>query len=178
MTQDEIIRMAREAGWQYADGDDGYKPLWRFAALVAAHEREQLLANDESLTLAYMVGSSEGRLAEQAEQRSDSERMEPVKCVKCNAEVPLYKNGMCEVCDFGSNQAEQEPVVKIHKYNEFQTLGSLNLPIGTKLYAASVRTKDLTDDEIEKAVENIIFDENFDIKIARAVIAADREKNK
>ena len=62
--QAEIIRMAREAGWQYADGDDGYKPLWRFAALVAAHEREQLLANDESLTLAYMVGIREGRLAE------------------------------------------------------------------------------------------------------------------
>ena len=42
LSKDEIIRMAREAGWQYADGDDGYKPLWRFAALVAAHEREKL----------------------------------------------------------------------------------------------------------------------------------------
>ena len=35
-----LIEMAREAGWQYADGDDGYKPLWRFANLVAAAERE------------------------------------------------------------------------------------------------------------------------------------------
>jgi methionine synthase II (cobalamin-independent) len=41
MTQDDIIRMAREAGWQYADGDDGYNPLWKFAALVAAAEREE-----------------------------------------------------------------------------------------------------------------------------------------
>ncbi len=41
MTRDDIIRMAREAGWQYADGDDGYNPLWRFADLVAAAEREE-----------------------------------------------------------------------------------------------------------------------------------------
>ena len=40
MNREDIIRMAREAGWQYADGDDGYNPLWRFAALVAAAERE------------------------------------------------------------------------------------------------------------------------------------------
>ena len=41
MNRDDIIRMAKEAGWQYADGDDGYNPLWRFAALVAAAEREE-----------------------------------------------------------------------------------------------------------------------------------------
>ena len=35
-----LIEMAHEAGWQYADGDDGYKPLWRFAELVRADERE------------------------------------------------------------------------------------------------------------------------------------------
>ena len=35
-----IIEMAREAGWEYADGDDGYEPLWRFAELVRADERE------------------------------------------------------------------------------------------------------------------------------------------
>jgi hypothetical protein len=35
-----IIEMAREAGWEYAHGDSGYEPLWRFAALVAAAERE------------------------------------------------------------------------------------------------------------------------------------------
>ena len=74
-----------------------------------------------------------------------------------------------------SEQAEQEPVVKIHKYNEFQTLGSLNLPIGTKLYAAPVRTKDLTDDEIAA----IDWKEGETLNdFARAVIAADREKNR
>ena len=73
-----------------------------------------------------------------------------------------------------AEQAEQEPVVKIHKYNEFQTLGSLNLPIGTKLYAAPVRTKDLTDDEIAEIFSKYASD----LYKARAVIAADREKNK
>jgi hypothetical protein len=37
-----LIEMAREAGWQYAGGDDGYKPLWRFAELVRADEREAI----------------------------------------------------------------------------------------------------------------------------------------
>ena len=36
MTQDEIIRMARDAGFT----DVWLKPLERFAALIAAHERE------------------------------------------------------------------------------------------------------------------------------------------
>jgi hypothetical protein len=40
MKREDIIRMAREAGWEYAHGDSGYEPLWRFAALVAAAERE------------------------------------------------------------------------------------------------------------------------------------------
>ena len=47
MTQDEIIRMAREAGGYLAElpnGDawlfDDNQQLERFAALVAAHERE------------------------------------------------------------------------------------------------------------------------------------------
>lgn len=43
MTRDDMIRMAREAGWQYADGDGGYEGLWAFADLVAAHEREAIL---------------------------------------------------------------------------------------------------------------------------------------
>ena len=40
MTKDDMIRMAREAGWQYADDMSGYEPLWNFATLVAAAERE------------------------------------------------------------------------------------------------------------------------------------------
>jgi hypothetical protein len=40
MTQDEMIELAKQAGWQYAHGDSGYEPLWAFANLVAAKERE------------------------------------------------------------------------------------------------------------------------------------------
>ena len=42
-------------------------------------------------------------------------------------------------------------------------------------YAAPVRTKDLTDDEIREIEMSV---EPFAIDLARAVIAADREKNK
>jgi hypothetical protein len=34
------IELAKEAGWEYADDDRGFEPLWHFAALVAAAERE------------------------------------------------------------------------------------------------------------------------------------------
>lgn len=54
MTQDEIIRMAREAGFEVDEGlfpfeaaEDKYigteRTLERFAALVAAHEREAIM---------------------------------------------------------------------------------------------------------------------------------------
>ena len=39
MNRDDIIRMAKEAGWA-TYGDNLYPPLERFAALVAAAERE------------------------------------------------------------------------------------------------------------------------------------------
>ncbi len=40
MTDEDMIRLAHEAGWKYADGDDGYAPLWEFGKLVEAAERE------------------------------------------------------------------------------------------------------------------------------------------
>ena len=36
----ELIDMAKQAGWEYAHDNSGYEPLWKFAALVAAAERE------------------------------------------------------------------------------------------------------------------------------------------
>jgi len=44
MHKDDMIRLAREAGWEYANGDDGYSPLWKFGELVAAAEREACAA--------------------------------------------------------------------------------------------------------------------------------------
>jgi len=40
MNHEDMIKLAREAGWEYADDDRGFEPLWRFATLVAAAERE------------------------------------------------------------------------------------------------------------------------------------------
>lgn len=40
MTREDMIRLAHEAGWGYANNQDGYDPLWKFGELVAAAERE------------------------------------------------------------------------------------------------------------------------------------------
>ena len=40
MTQDEIVKMAREAGLAYGSDEKPLGSVTRFAALVAAHERE------------------------------------------------------------------------------------------------------------------------------------------
>ena len=41
MTKDKYIELAKQAGWEYAHNDSGFEPLWAFAKLVAAHEREE-----------------------------------------------------------------------------------------------------------------------------------------
>ena len=64
MTQDEIIRMAREAGFEVDEGlfpfeaaEDKYigteRTLERFAALVAAHEREACAKVCDDLSAHY-----------------------------------------------------------------------------------------------------------------------------
>ena len=92
---------------------------------------------------------------------------------------------MADLREALAEQAKQEPVAEVvvrplrgDQSQPTTDIKWLQRPTTGKLYAAPVRTKDLTDYEIEKAVENIIFDDNFDINIARTVIAADREKNK
>ena len=40
MTRDDMIKLAREAGWEYANNYSGFDPLWKFGELVAAAERE------------------------------------------------------------------------------------------------------------------------------------------
>jgi len=41
MTKEEMIELAKQAGWQYAHGENGYEALWAFGKLVAEKEREQ-----------------------------------------------------------------------------------------------------------------------------------------
>lgn len=61
MTQDEIIRMMKEAGF-YIGKDDEFEPAWeRFAALVAAHEREKcfdaaMKAAEKAIDTALLLG--------------------------------------------------------------------------------------------------------------------------
>lgn len=81
-------------------------------------------------------------------------------------------------------QAEQEPVGEV--VMESMGVGDAQIvrfrmngripPVGTKLYAAPVRTKDLTDEEIEDAVGWTMTEQS--ILDCRAVIAADRKKNR
>ena len=80
-------------------------------------------------------------------------------------------------------QAEQEPVGVVEGSGEWGIAGVLvaGVPIGTKLYTAPVRTKDLTDEEIEWLVVDTL--ETWNSKdtmkdFARAVIAKFKEKNK
>ena len=71
---------------------------------------------------------------------------------------------------------KQEPVAWVDK-ERMQSIAWLKAAPehGTKLYAAPVRTKDLTDDDIRKLWDDAELDITW---FARAVIAADREKNK
>ena len=77
------------------------------------------------------------------------------------------------------------PVEHVGEINQFgvfvSTLNFRALPIGTKFYTAPIRTKDLTDDEIADIVYEMNGNEPtapFWRDLARAVITADREKNK
>ena len=77
-----------------------------------------------------------------------------------------------------AEQAEQEPVAWI-KLNEDGVY--IEDVTGFPVYAAPVRTKDLTDDEIMKInvdTAGIVPTCDRQFHFARAVIAADREKNK
>jgi hypothetical protein len=60
MTKEKLIRMAREAGWEYADDDRGFEPLWHFAALVAAAAVRETSAE-------YRLGWNDGAMMEREE---------------------------------------------------------------------------------------------------------------
>ena len=91
-------------------------------------------------------------------------------------------DGACKECYM--EQAEQEPVAIIEKEAGFETEvyatgHAASLPDGVfKLYASPVRTKDLSDDEIDALVDSACDSQMPMDMFARAVIAADREKNR
>ena len=81
-----------------------------------------------------------------------------------------------------AEQAEQEPVAWWMTNGEFTSNeweAKADGPDATPLYAAPVRTKDLTEQEIQDAIINISpTGTGYFLRIARAVIAAYKEKNK
>ena len=85
-----------------------------------------------------------------------------------------------------AEQAEQEPVAWMwvseqgSERLEWESVQDISKWKSTPLYTSPVRTKDLTDDEIEKVGHQTLGDAplNCEYEFARAVIAADREKNK
>ena len=89
--------------------------------------------------------------------------------------IPALREALAE-------QAEQEPVGYFaydEEHDIWEELTGPNAPGATPLYTAPVRTKDLTDDEIAKALGfNIMLVTTKELKDARAVIAAYKEKNK
>ena len=81
-----------------------------------------------------------------------------------------------------AEQAEQEPVawMYVNKDGECEQIEygePFNDPSVTPLYTAPIRTKDLTDDEIDDVMWIGGLTQKNIRKFARAVIAADREKN-
>jgi len=57
MTKDEMIELAKQAGWQYAHGESGYEALWAFGKLVAEKEREACAELCDDRTTAYQYAT-------------------------------------------------------------------------------------------------------------------------
>jgi hypothetical protein len=67
MTRDDIIRMAREAGFADGVGDIvGFEGFERFANLVAAHEREECAKICDALAVDPEYASQTSKLAAMA----------------------------------------------------------------------------------------------------------------
>ena len=99
--------------------------------------------------------------------------------IKLVAEV-AWKNGA-----YCAEQADQEPVayapiITFLDQQHYSVSKQKKPEYCNPLYAAPVRTKNLTDDEIREIVKQVKFDGMTDktFQFARAVIAAYKEKNK
>ena len=104
MTRDDLIRMAREAGWQYADDDRGYEPLWRFASLVAAAEREECAKVCEDFDFEFQDDSA-GTLQGAAEAvRARRPKLKPCRSPYCECD-----HGKCSHPGFYDARGEPWP---------------------------------------------------------------------
>lgn len=97
MNREEIIRMAREAGFDPHDMSDDFtcnlEDIERFAALVAAAEREKLAAWMMRQGYATGHGDSIEKLLEELEwQIEERIRNEREVCAKVCEDIPLPKD--------------------------------------------------------------------------------------
>ena len=149
----------------------------------------QLVTNwDSGLTICDELDALREALAEQTIETAE-------RCKWC-----LAYNGHLDFCPALSDQAEQEQFVEHAQYDQhgicrmqkfsngvtefYGQDGSVIMRLDSSSpvvmdYAAPVRTKDLTDDEIAMCMGKDLWNVyKNQVDFARAVIAADREKNK
>ena len=99
----------------------------------------------------------------------------------CGGCAKKVADGWALYCVDCWEKAEQEPVACKHEWfrtGAMQIGESRCIHCGEWNYTAPVRTKDLTDDEIYKLADDVDWAAGAYLGFARAVIAADREKNK
>jgi hypothetical protein len=68
MTKERLIELAKQAGWEYADDDRGFEPLWKFAALVIANHPPQSY-------MTWQEGYESGKQAERERLRAFMRQM-------------------------------------------------------------------------------------------------------
>ena len=112
----------------------------------------------------WEVPKAEEALAAIREQKAELEKQEPVAWALSHS--------------FGLEFSSKYPMQETKEAAEQMARQHMGAVVVTPLYAAPVRTKDLTDDEIDAFIDRA-WDKQMSMpEIIRAVIAADREKNK
>lgn len=190
--QRAAMQMALEALEVSTDWDVGArgKQLQSMKAITALREALSEQAEQSQLADASLEPVAWMRLNE----KSECEAIEYIG----NVDEHLYLPPSCQWLYISPvltmQQVEPKPVAKVGHLHQ-SIVEACGLPMSTPLYAAPlakqdthathvVRTKDLTDEEIDRALDAANVPElpagyeSIELEIARAVIAADREKNK
>ena len=216
MTQAEIICMAREAGFEVDEGlfpfeaaEDKYigteRTLERFAALVAAHEREKLAEqepfdmNDHPphrlcecrKCMEYFTPLPDcdafAAFGKPIAEQTNTQLMEGFRPVsEMIAEHKQDPKKAAAIEKAKMRKAEQKPVAVVEitygREPECYVTGNIDdFPEGVfKLYAAPVRTKDLTGQDLCDLEVSVGWkgDSHEFEAIVKAVIAKYKEKNK
>ena len=198
MTQDEIIRMALEAGLIHKRGNldvvqHSITQIERFAALVRAEYEAPLNLAGEALNRVINDWVSLDDLPfEDGEMPALDCARKALAAIREALAEPVKQEPVMDyeyICALreGEQHQSEDSYFFVRPENDTPTSRKMfcqgferGFHKGLK-YAAPVRTKDLTEDEIMDLVRDECVDMRWPstpLFIARAVIAADREKNK